>query len=97
MWLCKRKERGGKYARWAVFLEDFDYTIEHVAGKSNVVADALSRVSEPITGGSLDSSPDSASEALIISSAVLTPCSLDRTELALHQHADPYSSRIIKV
>ena len=33
-----------KIIRWRVYLQSFDFMIEHIAGKRNVVADALSRL-----------------------------------------------------
>jgi len=33
----------GRQARWIKFLQDFDYTLEHIAGTTNTVADLLSR------------------------------------------------------
>ena len=33
----------GRQARWFEFLQDFDYTLEHIPGSSNTVADLLSR------------------------------------------------------
>ena len=33
----------GRQARWIEFLQDFDYTLEHIAGTTNTVADLLSR------------------------------------------------------
>ncbi|GKT14016.1 DDE-type integrase/transposase/recombinase, partial [Aduncisulcus paluster] len=33
-----------KIARWYLFMQQFDYSIEHIAGANNEVADALSRV-----------------------------------------------------
>ena len=36
----------GRLARWVEKMAEFDYTIEHIAGAKNVVADALSRRSD---------------------------------------------------
>jgi len=33
----------GRLARWAEAMAEFDYTLQHILGKTNVVADALSR------------------------------------------------------
>jgi glutamate-1-semialdehyde aminotransferase len=33
----------GKRARWALKLSEYDYEIQHIAGKQNILADALSR------------------------------------------------------
>lgn len=44
IWLTKLKEPNQKLTRWKLKLQDYDYTIEHVKGKDNFVADALSRV-----------------------------------------------------
>ena len=33
----------GRQARWIEFLQDFDYTLEHIMGTTNTVADLLSR------------------------------------------------------
>ena len=39
----------GRLVRWAQSLQEYDFSIEHVPGKDNVVADALSRRCEGIT------------------------------------------------
>ncbi|KAA8495820.1 Transposon Ty3-I Gag-Pol polyprotein [Porphyridium purpureum] len=44
--LMTQKELNGRQARWLDFLAEFDITIDYVKGKSNVVADALSRKPE---------------------------------------------------
>jgi hypothetical protein len=43
-WLKELKEPNAKLTRWRLALEEFDYTIEYIPGKTNKVADALSRV-----------------------------------------------------
>lgn len=37
------KSEVGRVARWRLFLQEFDFVVEHVPGKSNVIADGLSR------------------------------------------------------
>jgi hypothetical protein len=36
----------GRQARWMEYLQDFDYRLEHIPGKSNTIADLLSRRSD---------------------------------------------------
>ena len=38
------REARGIWARWQVYLSSFNFDIVHLPGKTNVVADALSRV-----------------------------------------------------
>ena len=52
-----------KIIRWRVYLQSFDFMIEHIAGTRNVVADALSRLlmlSHMWDGGLSDDDPNSA-------------------------------------
>ena len=42
VWLMKAKHNG-RLERWSLRLQEYNFTIEHRPGKSNVVADALSR------------------------------------------------------
>jgi len=39
-----RNPRNARLARWALKLQDIDYTIEHISGKRHVPADCLSRM-----------------------------------------------------
>jgi len=43
-WLLTTKTHEGRLARWALRLQEYDFTITHRAGKLQVVADALSRL-----------------------------------------------------
>jgi len=48
-WLCTKKKLEGRLARWILALQEYDFTVQHVKGVENGVADALSRnpVGEP--------------------------------------------------
>lgn len=46
--LFKRGDLKGRFARWVYALQDYDIRLVHVPGKSQIVADALSRV--PLDG-----------------------------------------------
>jgi len=39
----KKQKIEGKRARWALKLSEYDYEIQHIAGKQNILADSLSR------------------------------------------------------
>ncbi|GBM06019.1 Retrovirus-related Pol polyprotein from transposon 17.6 [Araneus ventricosus] len=43
-WLMKLKSSSGRSAHWALQLQTFDLNLEYISGKSNVVADMLSRL-----------------------------------------------------
>ncbi|XP_045023994.1 LOW QUALITY PROTEIN: uncharacterized protein LOC116925085 [Daphnia magna] len=42
-WLWSKKEVTGKFARWILALQEYDFEIRHIKGVNNLVADALSR------------------------------------------------------
>ena len=48
-WLMSAKDQDSKLMRWALTLMEYDYEVIHIKGKSNVVADALSRAPLDIT------------------------------------------------
>lgn len=43
MWLRSKKDLTGRLGRWAILLQEFDFTVEHISGQHHVVPDALSR------------------------------------------------------
>jgi len=43
-YLKKGREAGGRIARWAMALSEYNYQIEYLPGKSNLLGDALSRL-----------------------------------------------------
>lgn len=43
MWLDKFKEERSKLTRWALTLQEYSFTVEHVPGSQNLLADSLSR------------------------------------------------------
>lgn len=47
LWLHNLKNPHGRLARWALRLQQFDYTIIHRPGKEHVVPDCLSRLNPP--------------------------------------------------
>lgn len=49
-WLHNLKDPQGRLARWAIKLQQYQFSIEHRSGKLNVAADALSRIHENVVG-----------------------------------------------
>jgi RNase H-like domain found in reverse transcriptase/Integrase zinc binding domain len=42
-YFCQPQKITGRQARWIEYLQDFNYTLEHIPGSSNMIADLLSR------------------------------------------------------
>jgi hypothetical protein len=45
-YFMKQVNLGNRLSRWRMFLQGYDFTIVHTAGKDNILADALSRIYE---------------------------------------------------
>ena len=51
-WLLKRVKELGRLGRWILRLAPYKFTVVHIPGKMNVVADTLTRQNEDVPGGS---------------------------------------------
>jgi transposase InsO family protein len=62
MWMPTKKFENTRVMRWAIKLQEFQYTVRHRAGKANANADALSRCPQPASAptAAADASSDPA-------------------------------------
>ena len=68
LWLDSKSQDNNKLARWRRILQEYDFTIEHIEGKKNCLADYLSRHNPNVTS---DIMHESTKEALWISTQPL--------------------------
>ena len=47
-WLYRKKTSNQRLLRWSLILQEFKFSISHIAGKANIVGDALSRCDEGV-------------------------------------------------
>ena len=53
VWLFKKQNPEGKFARWILDLSEYDFLIKHTSGSANKVADTLSRIQPDECGQAL--------------------------------------------
>ncbi|CAH8664376.1 unnamed protein product [Schistosoma haematobium] len=82
-WLKTARDPRGKLARWMIRLQEYDFSIGHVPGKENVMADYLSR-------------PDMEADLPLTAYAV-NSLEGDPLELVRQQKADPNLREVIRV
>lgn len=95
-WLLNHPRQTGKLARWTAFLNAFKFTIAHLKGSQNVVADCLSRLFE----NSDDTQAPPPVEDLIPTPSHQRLLSLFGIpevfkDIILHQMEDPEISKIV--
>lgn len=87
-WLLNHPRQIGKIGRWITTINSFKFTVTHVKGKDNTVADCLSRLFEE---------PDTPVQEPTASVQVL--CKLPEVfqDIHSHQQQDPYITQQIKL
>ncbi|KAI9557180.1 hypothetical protein GHT06_016988 [Daphnia sinensis] len=83
-WLWSKKEVSGKFARWILALQEFDFEIRHIKGVNNLVADALSR--NPDESCIEPSGSEIGHVVCVLDSR--KPTGMNSTELAFQQQLD---------
>lgn len=83
-WLCNKKEVTGKFARWVLSLQEYDFEIHHIKGVQNLVADALSR--NPVTLQSENGGSEIGHVVCVLE--YRKPTGMNSSELAFQQQLD---------
>ncbi len=83
-WLWSKKEVTGKFARWILALQEYDFEIRHIKGVNNLVVDALSRNSDESCIGT----SGSAIGHVVCVLDNRWPVGMNNTELAFQQQLD---------
>ena len=73
VWIQSKKDLTGRLGRWALLIQEFDFTVEHISGQQHVVPGALSRsVPQPTATSAVSAAAPSASTAPAASTAPST-------------------------
>ncbi|XP_065188042.1 uncharacterized protein K02A2.6-like [Sycon ciliatum] len=82
------KTSASRLQRWAVILAEYDYVIEHIPGKENVLADCLSRLPLPLSAAEMSAIVSA------VSSHAFDPCELMPLQSSDVAKASKYDSDI---
>lgn len=92
-WLLNHPKQIGKIARWITTINAFQFTISHIKGKDNVVADCLSRLfdenNDKVEGANKTTSLDRPKESQFMSINVLFQLPEAFADISTHQQSDP--------
>jgi len=91
-WLNTIKGSTGRLARWSILLQGYSFSVLHKDGKSNVVADALSRRSYPKETEQSINSKDAYNAHLEIGSELLSAISANKTVEVSFDYVTPPAS-----
>ena len=106
-WVLARPRKTGRVARWAVRISAFRFTVSHISGSLNCVADALSRIFTEDTDEQIDgrefseqiseheSSEQQRTHNLIVAS-IFSDCPQAFSNLSCLQRQDPQLMPIIE-
>jgi hypothetical protein len=92
-WLMEAAQPA-RLVRWAMRLQEFNFTIEHRPGKSNKVADPLSRL--PQSSNSFSCGESHFDEKLTLNASSVDMTDMEWHEIATEQKRDPGLYSIIK-
>ena len=93
-WVLSRPRKTGRIARWAVRLSAFKFTVQHIKGVDNSVADALSRMYEMNDDGTNEG--NQVESPTIQVSGLLAEIPLAFSHISQHQANDPSLANIIE-
>lgn len=73
VWLNNMKEPNSKLQRWKIKLNEFDFQVEYIKGKENVVADGLSRITHEGMGNAKIEEGSTGTDILINLNEIFNP------------------------
>lgn len=94
-WLNKQSSKNGRLDRWSLQLQEYSFTIKHISGSSNCVADCLSRYPLQQLDDSVEDQIDVMHGQLNAILPTTDPSFFDATRIPDLQRSDPTLFRIL--